>query len=88
MLWIMLCYTLQSMGCTNHTFPVYKNMECSNTPEINCDIHASVTQTVFLSPDPPRATAKAAKQQKKAPPPPSEEISKEESSSEDEEEAM
>ena len=73
---------------TNHTFPVYKTQNVQSPPEINRNIHVSVTQTFFLSPEPPRATAKAAKQQKKAPPPPAEEISEEEGSSEDEEESM
>ena len=37
MLWKMWCFTLQSMGRTNHIFPVYiYNMECSNAPEIKC----------------------------------------------------
>ena len=32
MLWKMQCFTLQSMGLTNHKFPVYT---CSNVAEIN-----------------------------------------------------
>ena len=36
MLWKMGCFTLRSMSCTNHTFPIYATRECSNAPEINC----------------------------------------------------
>ena len=35
MLWKMKCFTLQSMGRTNHKFPVYATTECSNTCETN-----------------------------------------------------
>ena len=35
MLWKKRCFTLQSMGHTNHKFPNIRNMECSNTLEIN-----------------------------------------------------
>ena len=36
MLWKMLCFTLQSMGSTNHKFPVHANMECSNKLFLTC----------------------------------------------------
>ena len=34
MLWKMWCYTLQSMGHTNHKFPIYatQNVNCSSLP--------------------------------------------------------
>ena len=37
MLWKMQCFALQSMGHTNHKFPVYATWnECSSATEINC----------------------------------------------------
>ena len=36
MLWKMWCFTLQSMGRTNHKFPVYATRNVLNAPEINC----------------------------------------------------
>ena len=38
MLWKMQCFTLQSVGRTNHKFPVHatRNTEYSNAAEIDC----------------------------------------------------
>ena len=37
MLWKMWYFTVQSMGRTNHKFPIIiPNMECSNALQINC----------------------------------------------------
>ena len=32
-------FILQSMGRTNHKFPIYNNTDCSNAPEINCTLY-------------------------------------------------